>query len=252
MATALRVSQAHEDLREHYDLMIENVRLREEVERIVRHDLKNPLSAIIGMAARLSRQDNLSSEQNKQVKAIERSAYDMLDLINCSSELFKMEQGDYCLQPHPVDLEALIERVAEESRLAFSGKEISFLNEIIPCCEEDGCKGFQGDPLMLYSMLHNLVKNAAEASRPGETVRLELVCGNPTRIRIHNPGRVPAEVCGRFFEKYSTYGKQGGTGLGTYSAKLICEAHGGRIAMETSDEAGTVITVELACTDHRL
>jgi two-component system sensor histidine kinase/response regulator len=46
-----------------------------------------------------------------------------------------------------------------------------------------------------------------------------------------------------FFEKYTTSGKKGGTGLGTYSAKLIAETQGGRISMDSSEEKGTTIKI---------
>ena len=61
---------------------------------------------------------------------------------------------------------------------------------------------------------------------------------------IANKGAVPESVRERFFEKYATAGKARGTGLGTYSARLIALSHGGDIAMAT-DDAGTVVTVRL-------
>jgi signal transduction histidine kinase len=61
---------------------------------------------------------------------------------------------------------------------------------------------------------------------------------------VINQGEVPAEIRERFFEKYATSGKSRGTGLGTYSARLIARAHGGDIAMQS--QSGTVtVTVTL-------
>jgi two-component system, sensor histidine kinase and response regulator len=62
------------------------------------------------------------------------------------------------------------------------------------------------------------------------------------RIDIVNKGQVPAEFMDRFFEKYATSGKDRGTGLGTYSARLIARAHGGDIDM--ASVAG-VVTVSV-------
>ena len=62
---------------------------------------------------------------------------------------------------------------------------------------------------------------------------------------IHNEGAVPMPVREHFFEKYVTHGKTHGTGIGTYSARLMAETQGGRIAMETSDESGTRLSVTL-------
>lgn len=244
VATALRVSRAREELRESYDLAIENARLREDVERIARHDLKNPLSAIIGLAAALQGQPNLTPQQNQQSKAIERAAYDMLDLIHCSGELFKMEQGNYCQEKQAVDLAGVIGRVADETLAAFSWKKIDILVEV-PAADGSDEAVIQGDSLLLYSMLHNLVKNAAEAVGSGGEVRIKLEFGDDCLINVHNSGCVPEEIRDRFFDKFATSGKKNGSGLGTYSAKLIAEAHGGSISMETSEEKGTTVSVGL-------
>jgi two-component system sensor histidine kinase/response regulator len=72
-----------------------------------------------------------------------------------------------------------------------------------------------------------------------------MISGESAIIRIHNTGSVPVDIRETFFEKYSTSGKPGGTGLGTYSARLIAETLGGDIKLETSDETGTSITIEL-------
>jgi len=66
------------------------------------------------------------------------------------------------------------------------------------------------------------------------------------RIEIRNRGVAPVEIRDRFFDKFVTKGKATGTGLGTYSAKLMIRAQGGEIAMRTSDvDDETVVTVRL-------
>lgn len=221
--------------------MIENARLHDDVEQMTRHDLKNPLAEIVGMAASLLTDDALAECHRSQVKAIERAAHDSLELINASGDLFKMKQGRYHLQSRPVDLPALTLRIAEETRHAFADKNIMLSTTLAP---ELGI--VQGDALLIYSMLHNLTKNAAEAVKEGETVRIELLrSDNRIKASIHNPGKVPIEVRDRFFERYATHGKKNGSGLGTYSAKLIAQVHAGTISMETSKENGTRVTVSL-------
>ena len=64
-------------------------------------------------------------------------------------------------------------------------------------------------------------------------------------ITIHNMGAVPATMVERFFEKYTTAGKSGGTGLGTYSAMLIAKIQNGTITMATAEETGTTLRVSL-------
>src|SRR5262249_22098565 len=64
-------------------------------------------------------------------------------------------------------------------------------------------------------------------------------------VAVHNRGEIPAAIVDRFFDKYSTYGKTHGNGLGNYSAFLIARAHGGGIDAATSSTAGTTVTVVL-------
>jgi signal transduction histidine kinase len=95
-------------------------------------------------------------------------------------------------------------------------------------------------------MFANLVGNAVDAAPPGSavTVALERSGNGNIRAAVINKGEVPREIQDRFFEKYATSGKTRGTGLGTYSARLIAMAHGGDIAMRS--EGGTVtVTVTL-------
>lgn len=237
VATALRTARDREHLREQFDLALENARLREEVERITRHDLHNPLAAIIGMSGALLAEGQLSESQSRQLVAIERTAFDMLDMLKLSALLLRMEAGDYRPEPVQLDLAALLQRVADESRGICAGRAISIALELAAPCT------VQGNQLLLYSMLHNLVRNATEASVAGDTVRLSLSAQG--EVSIHNRAAVPLSMRERFFEKYATEGKENGSGLGTYSARLIAEAHGGTLTMRTSDADGTTLTLRL-------
>ena len=68
-------------------------------------------------------------------------------------------------------------------------------------------------------------------------MRIEVTTVPPfIMIAIHNKGAVPQPIRNKFFDKYQTYGKKKGTGLGTYSAKLMVDVMGYDIAMETSEK----------------
>jgi signal transduction histidine kinase len=100
--------------------------------------------------------------------------------------------------------------------------------------------------MLCYSLFQNLLKNACEAAPENSTVTVTLHTGAPMRITLENQGTVPVAIRDTFFEKFATAGKQGGTGLGTYSARLLIQAQNGSIAMETSDEKNqTRITLTL-------
>jgi signal transduction histidine kinase len=246
--THLELKRARENLKKQNQELIEAARLREDVERITRHDLKNPLSLIIGFPQVLiETAENLSEKQVKYLKRIEEAGYRMLNMINLSLNLFKMERGIYELQPNPVNLVQVIRKITVELHALAQTRDLS-LDVLLygnPAGDEDTFF-VQGEELLCYSMLANLIKNALEAAPKGECVTVAFDNEEMAVIRIHNNGTVPEEIRDKFFEKYVTSGKKmKGTGLGTYSARLIAETQQGSVSMTTSEENGTTITVRL-------
>ena len=85
-----------------------------------------------------------------------------------------------------------------------------------------------------------------EAAPPQTSVTLTLaVSAADVAASVHNHGVVPDEMRHRFFIKYATSGKVGGTGLGAYIARRIIQLHGGDIDWESNHETGTRLTVRL-------
>ncbi|WP_428564970.1 MAG: response regulator [Solidesulfovibrio sp. DCME] len=224
---------------------LENARLKEDVERIMRHDLKSPLTTIISLPQVLRLAENLDDDQRDMLALIEDAGYMVLSMVNLSTALFKMERGQFTLEPADVDLMPIIRKIVSvhAEAAASRGLKLSVHLDGRPAPPEAMLLA-RGEELLCYSMLANLIANAVEASPDGEAVTVEAGRdGGTARIVIANKGAVPECVRKRFFEKYATAGKPRGTGLGTYSAKLIALAHGGGIDMETDDVAGTRVTV---------
>ncbi len=232
-------------LQDDYDLMIETAKLRDDVEHIVRHDMKGPLAGVIGLLQDLATDGTLNARHAGQLRMIEETALQALNIINLSSELFKIETGRFELKPQTIRITEILQRIAEISRATFAGKHIKI------DVEEKRREGREmthafGDPMLCYSLFQNLVKNACEAAPSDTSVNIEIIDEEPVRVLIRNKGAVPASVRERFFDKFVTHGKQGGTGIGTYSARLLVEAQNGKIEMNTSDkENETVITISL-------
>ncbi len=219
--------------------------LREDVNRITHHDLKTPLNAVINLPhLLLADEDNL--EKREMIKGIQESGYRMLGLINRSYDLYKMESGNYRLDPENVDLIKIIQRIEFDLMDLIESKK-SALEIIVNKEKWNGKDGFyfKGEELLLFSMLANLIKNGFEATPDGKNVTVTLSEEDGYLILIHNYGTVPVSIQKTFFEKYSTDGKIGGTGLGTYSASLIAKVHGGEINMTSSDAEGTSVTIKI-------
>jgi len=225
-----------------------SVRLRDEVERMSRHDLKTPLNSIIAVPRLLREGRKLSSEEHQLLSIVERAGYRILNMVNLSLDLFRMEQGSYSFRPEAVDLDDMVRKVIADLESQADSKSVSMRTLRIP--DPSAPPGSpilaRGEDLLCYSMLANLLKNAIEASPEGAVVTVTLEAGNGVRVHIHNAGVVPEAVRASFFEKYSTSGKPGGLGLGTYSALLIARVQEGNITMRTSAEEGTTLTIRLA------
>ncbi len=219
---------------------------RHDIERITRHDLKSPLNGIIGIPGLLLEDDNLNERQISMLKLLKDSGYRMLEMINDSLNMFKLEKGTYEFSPAAVDLLTTIGLIVDELVL-LREKRITVRITMDGTPWGPGQSFMvEGEQLLCYSMLANLLKNAAEASPPEGTIDIALTHGEPlAEIVIHNQGAVPPEIRERFFEKYSTSGKTGGTGLGTYSASLIAETHKGTLTMTTGDQEGTSLILRL-------
>jgi len=221
--------------------------LREDVDRMTRHDLKSPLTAILTLPQLFKRDGNLTERQEDMLNLVQSAGYRMLHMINQSLDLYKMESGTYELNPSPVDMLPILDNIAAEFRGLIEAKELELA---VAVCGEKRREGdafvVRGEEMLCYTMLSNLIRNALEASPEGKTVEVALEeGGGSARVSVRNLGAVPKDIRKQFFGKYVTAGKRDGTGLGTYGARLMAEIMGGKISMRTSEKEGTAVTVSL-------
>ncbi|WP_052507388.1 ATP-binding response regulator [Desulfonatronovibrio magnus] len=222
-------------------------KLRDDVERITRHDMKTPLNGVIAIPDLLLESDNLSEEQIELINYIKSSGHTLLNMVNLSLDLYKMEQGKYLLKPERLNVLETINKVLVQLGPLVRGKNItaSILFNARPL-HQDTVIMAMGEELLCYSMLSNIIKNALEASPHQETITINIeYVLDQVMISIHNKGSVPEEIRASFFDKLSTAGKDSGTGLGTYSAQLMARTMKGHIEMETSIDYGTFLKIFL-------
>lgn len=226
---------------------LELEQLKEHVEQITRHDLKTPLICALSVPRLLRSHGNLRPDQLQILEQLERTSRKMLDMINRSLDLYKLEAGIYAVRPAPVDLLAVVRAGVEELAGLAQARKVRMrvlVEEIEP--GPDTVFPVQAEELLLHSLFQNLLTNALEAAPQGGEVCVRLSRGQGrARLSLHNPGGVPEAVRGRFFEKYATFGKEFGTGLGTYAARLIAEVHGGSAGFDSDEESGTTVWVDL-------
>lgn len=223
-------------------MLEEMARLREQVEQITRHDLKTPLNTIIGFTTVLESEVDCADEHRSILSSIRHAGYRMLDMINRSLDLYKIESGVYAFDPTPVDLVALFGQLEMRGggftlRLLVDGRAATTGDTAL----------VRGDEGLCFTLFGNLLKNAQEAlGDSGGTITVNLWQGEQDlEVAVNNPGVVPEAILERFFEKFVTHGKTKGTGLGTYSARLMVQVQDGDVAVCSSPERGTAVAVRL-------
>ncbi|MBF0270602.1 MAG: hybrid sensor histidine kinase/response regulator [Magnetococcales bacterium] len=251
--THLALRQAQRELERRNAELKEAALQREVVDQILRHDLKSPLNAIVAAPEILLHELQLSSHQEKLLRMVAESGYLLLEQINRTLDLYKMERGDYVYEPVAVDLVELLEGIRLEIVDALRQRCLRFevrLGEKV--LERNGEQRFMvaGDPLLLRAMVSNLIRNAVEAATAEGVVWVSLERREPWNvIGVGNPGEVALEIRERFFNKFSTFGKKRGTGLGTYSARLIALTLGGSIRLDLSRPGWTLVETILPMHD---
>jgi DNA-binding response OmpR family regulator len=245
--THLQLKYMREKLAQQNQALEEAAQLRDDVDRIMRHDLKGPLNSIIAVPALLLSSMDLTDNQQELLRDVGTAGHKMLDMINRSLDLYKMEMGTYEAQLQNLDLIALLKTAANEAqaahqaqgkgyRLLYDGKALADTQQVWALAEQ----------MLCYPMFSNLLHNAFEASPADTQVDIDVREDEEhVFISITNHGAVAAEIREHFFDKYVTFGKNKGTGLGTYSAKLCAETQQGAIRLELVDDDKTRIMVSL-------
>lgn len=226
-------------------------RLKEDVDRMTRHDMRSAIAGIVTLPQTVMNEPNLTLDQQEILELIVQSGRNLLNMINLSLTVYRIEQGTYDYKGDAFDVPAMLDQVGAVLGEIACAKAV----DINITIEEAGTRSSAdamsteiygwGEQLLAYSVFANLLTNAIEASPRGNEVLVTVWPTSPIEVEIRNVGAVPEEIRGTFFEKYVTKGKNQGTGLGTYSAKLFSDVQGWNISMETSEEQGTLITLRI-------
>jgi len=196
---------ARENLKAQNRILKENLRLREDVDRIVQHDLKTPINVVMWAPDILKAEGNLSATQIETLHVLKQASYSMLQIVNSSINLIKMERGEYQVQANPVNVIKPLSQIGNEMQGLLRTKQLNLEVRVNgQALVESNDFTIEGEEILFYTLLTNLIKNAMEASPEGETVSISLDEGKAFDIRIHNQGAVPEDVRDRFFDKYVT------------------------------------------------
>ncbi|WP_319764563.1 HAMP domain-containing sensor histidine kinase [Maridesulfovibrio sp.] len=221
----------------------QQLQLREEMERIARHDLRSPTANIVGMSRILETEAGLTDEFQSLAEIVRKTSERMIRQIDTSLTLIRLETGSLKADAHPFNLYNAISAAIGDLNQLVDDKnlEVICLFDGEPVQEESSIVCY-GEASLIITMFSNLLKNAAEAAPENSAITISI--SEDQRFittKIHNRGEIPVSIRDTFFDRYATFGKKHGTGLGTYSARLIADASGGDISFTTSEEKGTTL-----------
>lgn len=224
----------------------ENEQKKDELIVYLAHDIKTPLTSMIGYLSLLSEIKDMPQEQrNRYIDIALDKSYRLEDLINELFDVARFNSEKIVLEKEEINLNLMLEQIADDfyPTLKEMNKKINFTS--------DEKTILYADPDKLSRVFNNLIKNAVNYSKENTDIDISIMTKeNQATVKITNKGKqIPKEKLDKIFEKFyrldsSRTSKTGGSGLGLAIAKEIVELHGGRIYAE-SDMKETTFCVTL-------
>lgn len=244
---AVRLNAMAGDIRDLMDREREAERTKNELITNVAHDLRTPLTSIIGYLELLCTKKDLPDHVRQQYTEIAfAKSRKLQQLINDLFGFTKLNYGKISMRISRIDIVKLLSQLLTEFYPNFAEKELTYdLESNVPAFF------ITADPDLLARLFDNLVNNAIKYGADGKQIRVKINAQPKTVVvSVINYGKViPKEELPLVFEKFyrveqSRSSKTGGTGLGLAIAKNIVELHNGTIEA-TSDLSGTAFTVTI-------
>ncbi len=246
-AMAANLNKMVEDIRQLMDKERESERTKNELITNVAHDLRTPLTSIIGYLELLSGPTGLTPElEKKYINITYTKAKRLEKLIEDLFGFTKLNYGKVSMKIGKVDIVKLLSQLLEEFYPNFMDKNLAYeLQSNVPA------KIINADGNLLARLFDNLINNAIKYGADGKRIVVKIhATDGVVTVSVTNYGYViPKDELPLLFDKFyrveqSRSTNTGGTGLGLAIARNIVDMHGGTIGV-TSDLNGTVFTVRL-------
>jgi signal transduction histidine kinase len=245
-AVAISNAQAYRRERESVERLAELDRLKADFVATITHELKTPLTSLMGYATILrKRATELPEEQREEFFDImTRQGDRILRLIEELLQSSRLDAGGTKLRREPLDMSAIVKEVG--SGLAGMARTHTLTYEV-----PDRDLGLFGDPAAIEHILTNLLENALKYSDPETEIRLTVEDDdNEVLIKVADHGRgIEPEDLPHIFERFRQANGHGRTrtsvGLGLYIVRSLVNAHGGRVWADSKLGEGTTFTIAL-------
>ncbi len=214
------------------------------------HDLRQPLTAVVMGLSTIEHDANLPEDTREVVAIASRGGADLVEMINDLLDVTKLEAGQPLIQVGPCSTAEFIAGGANALRQLAQRSEIELAIALPP-----GLPDIQGDCERLRRVVMNLVGNALKFTPSGGRVEVSARSDDARDrmlVSVSDTGEgIPKELQGRIFDKFAVAearrspGGRSSTGLGLTFCKLIVEAHGGEIWVESEPGQGSTFTFSL-------
>jgi signal transduction histidine kinase len=224
-------------------------RLKTSFFAVINHELRSPLTAIIGYTDLMLRDRYLTSGQSDRLGYIKDNSQRLLDLANNLLDITSIEDGKMRIRCGVLDVMAAVNRAMVVVSPLADQKHISFFADV-----PGAIPRVYADPRRVDQILVNLLTNAIKYTPDaGSVVVMAQVNGDGGMVQISvadNGYGIPAELLDLVFDRFvrAEHSEQSGimgTGLGLSIAKGLVEAHGGEIWVDSVERYGTVFTFTL-------
>ncbi len=239
LAQRLKTSNAH---------LRESERLRESMIQMIVHDLRNPLTALMGgvEVLRLMMREQMGEEQRQLLENARRSGHLLFGMVEELLDVSRMEAG--MMQPaiKPVDLNGLILEEVENTRLLAEQDGVTVEADVGEGLQEIPC-----DPSLVRRVLANLLSNGLKYTPAGGRITVAARReGDEAVVSVSDTGiGISPRYHQAIFEKFgmasAPHQERRGTGLGLAFCKMAVEAHGGEIRVESRLGQGATFTFTL-------
>jgi two-component system NtrC family sensor kinase len=226
-------------------------RIKTDFVNMVSHDLRSPLTAILGYVELLSRAGPVNEQQLEFIHRVQYSVNNITALINDLLDLGRVEAG-FDTRNEIVHLPPIIHEVIDSLQKRITEKEHTLILDL-----PQDLPAVLGNPIRLRQMLSNLINNAIKYTpNHGQISILSNAEDGQVIVRVQDngPGILPAEqpfVFDRFYRGSNIPYDTPGSGLGLAIVQSIVQNHQGRIWLESTPGQGTTFTVVLPTSDNQ-
>jgi signal transduction histidine kinase len=236
--------QAQRLLEAQNERLVEADRLKDEFVALISHDLRTPLTSIMGYVE-LSLDEPLESDTRSYLEVVARSSQRLLRLVDDLLFVARLQSGRLEIMPSRLDLNEIARQAAEEARGRADAKDLDLV------VDSNGAVPIDADRGRIFQLFDNLISNAIKFTPDGGQVEIKVSAPDTARLEVCDTGigfteAEAARVFERFYRTENAVERQvPGTGLGLFIAHAIADAHGGTISAHPRDGGGAVFRVEL-------